>query len=159
MRREQQVQAAEFFLQEAYRAQKEKDYEEAVALYRRSLAACPTAEAHTFLAWTYSHMDRLDDAIKECRRAIAMDPDFGNPYNDIGSYLIKKGKLREAIVWLKRAKTARRYQPRHYPYENLGRIYMAMDRVEEAQREFAQARFIRLNLVDACVDDSDGYVN
>jgi Tfp pilus assembly protein PilF len=104
-------------------------------------------------------MDRLDDAIKECRRAIAMDPDFGNPYNDIGSYLIKKGKLREAIVWLKRAKTARRYQPRHYPYENLGRIYMAMDRVEEAQREFAQARFIRLNLVDACVDDSDGYVN
>ena len=43
--------------------------------------------------------------------------------NDIGSYLVKKGKLDEAIEWLEKAKTAPRYEPRHFPYMNLGRIY------------------------------------
>ena len=31
---------------------------------------------------------------RECRTAIAVDPDFGNPYNDIGSYLITLGRAR-----------------------------------------------------------------
>jgi Tfp pilus assembly protein PilF len=92
-------------------------------------------------------MNRLDDAIEECRRAILVDPDFGNPYNDIGSYLMKQGKLEEAIVWLEKAKLASRYEPRHYPYLNLGRIYLATGRFEEARRELAQARFVFENLV------------
>ena len=32
-----------------------------------------------------------------------MDPDFGNPYNDIGAYLIEMGRLDEAIPWLEKA--------------------------------------------------------
>ncbi len=154
-RTERSLREAEILLKAAYRAQRKKKYKEAVDLYRRSIDACPTAEAHTFLAWTYSFMDRLDEAIEECRRAIEVDPTFGNPYNDIGSYLIKKGRLREAIGWLQKAKTAKRYEPRHYPYLNLGRIYMAMDRVEDAQREFAQARFIFDNLVKAAPAGED----
>ena len=52
-----------------------------------------------------------------------VDQTFGNPYNDIGSYLVKKGEFDEAIEWLEKAKTAPRYEPRHFPYMNLGRIY------------------------------------
>lgn len=148
-RNDRRFRKAEFFLKEAYRAQRKKKYEDAVDLYRRSIQAWPTAEAYTFLGWAYSFMDKLDEAIEECRRAIEVDPAFGNPYNDIGSYLIKKGNLREAIAWLKKAKEAPRYEPRHYPYLNLGRVYMAMGRVEDAQREFAQARFIFDNVVKA----------
>jgi len=159
---ERRLREAELFLKEAYRAQRKKKYTEAIDLYLRSIEACPTAEAHTFLGWTYSFMDKLDEAIEECRRAIAVDPTFGNPYNDIGSYLIKQGRLREAIGWLQKAKTAQRYEPRHYPYLNLGRIYMAMDRVEDAQREFAQARFIFDNVVKAAsvaADETSAPVN
>ncbi|NIO09761.1 MAG: tetratricopeptide repeat protein, partial [Deltaproteobacteria bacterium] len=47
--------------------------------------AFPTAEAYTFLGWTYSFMGQLNEAIEECQRAITLDPDFGNPYNDIGA--------------------------------------------------------------------------
>src|SRR5678816_2712506 len=53
------------------------------------------------------------------RRPIDVDPTVGNPYNDIGSYLMKQGKLDDAIVWLEKAKSAPRYEPRHYPYLNL----------------------------------------
>ena len=38
-------------------------------------------------------MGKLDEAIEECYKAIDRDPDFGNPYNDIGAYLIEKGQL------------------------------------------------------------------
>ncbi|HXH86357.1 MAG TPA: hypothetical protein VNI35_05995, partial [Nitrospira sp.] len=86
--REEDKREAWQLFQQAYERQMKGELEEAVSLYRRSLATHPTAEAHTFLGWTYSFMGRLDDAIEECHLAIARDPEFGNPYNDIGAYLI-----------------------------------------------------------------------
>ena len=59
------------------------------------------------------------------KRAIEVDPTFGNPYNDIGAYLIQQGKLDEAIPWLERAIQAERYEARAFPWANLGRIYTA----------------------------------
>ena len=40
-------------LHDAYQAQMEGDYDRAVELYQSSLDLHPTAEAHTFLGWTY----------------------------------------------------------------------------------------------------------
>jgi Tfp pilus assembly protein PilF len=34
----------------------------------------------------------LDEATDECRRAIEIDPQFGNPSNDIGVYLTQQGQ-------------------------------------------------------------------
>ena len=132
---------------EAYRRQMAGDLDAAVEIYRRSIAMCPTAEAHTFLGWTYSFQGRLDEATAECLRAIEVDPDFGNPYNDIGVYLMQQGKLDEAIPWLERAKQAPRYEPRQFPYMNLGRIYLKQGRWWEALREFEAA--VRLVPSDA----------
>lgn len=112
-------------LREAYRVQMAGDYARAVEIYKSSLAIFPTAEAHTFLGWTYHFQGKIDEAIAECKRAIQVDPDFGNPYNDIGSYLIQLGRFDEAIPWLERAIAAPRYEPRHFPHFNLGRAYAA----------------------------------
>ena len=98
------------------------ELDEAIALFTRSLETRPTAEAYTFRGWAYSFAGRLDDAIVECHKAIATDPEFGNPYNDIGCYLMEQGRMDEAIPWFGRAKTAARYEPRHFPYLNLGRL-------------------------------------
>ncbi len=116
-------QALELWRQ-GYAAQVRGELVEAMRLYRASLAACPTAEAHTFLGWIYSLQDRLDEAIEECHKAIALDPDYGNPYNDVGVYLMQRGELAEAVAWLERAKRAPRYEPRQFPYINLARIYL-----------------------------------
>ena len=115
------------------------DFQAAINLYSRSIALCPTAEAYTFRGWAYHFLGRIDDAIAECRKAIEVDPDFGNPYNDIGSYLIAKGDLDNAVEWLERAKRAPRYEPRHFPYMNLGRLYAAKGMVLQAIREFEGA--------------------
>ena len=65
-REEDKREAWELF-QKAYQQQMKGELEEAVSLYRQSLAAHPTAEAHTFLGWTYSFMGRLNDAIEDGR--------------------------------------------------------------------------------------------
>ena len=126
-------------LQQAYQAQMEGDYENAVELYRRSLAAHPTAEAHTFLGWTYHFQGKVEEAISECKQAIEVDPDFGNPYNDIGAYLISLGRFDEAVPWLERAIEAPRYDPRHYPHFNLGRVYHAKGMIKRARDCFEKA--------------------
>ena len=126
-------------LQDAYQAQMEGDYERAVELYQSSLELYPTAEAHTFLGWTYHFQGKLNDAIAECKRAIEIDPEFGNPYNDIGAYLIELQRFDEAIPWLERAATAKRYDARHFPYFNLGRVYVAKGLIARARGYFQQA--------------------
>lgn len=115
------------------------DLQEAVTLFTRSLDLKPTAEAYTFRGWAYSFEGRLDQAIEECRKAIATDPTFGNPYNDIGCYLMEQGKNNEAVPWFEKAKRAPRYEPRHFPYLNLGRLYAARGDVAEAVSEFEAA--------------------
>ncbi len=117
----------------------EGNLEEAVALFTRSLRVCPTAEAYTFRGWAYSFAGRLEDAIEECRKAIATDPSFGNPYNDIGCYLMAQGELEKAAPWFEQAKKAARYEPRHFPYLNLGRLHAAQGDFAEAIEEFEGA--------------------
>jgi tetratricopeptide (TPR) repeat protein len=130
--------AAELF-EQAYEAQMRGDLHAAVRLYEQSLAAHPTAEAHTFLGWTWSFLGDLDTAIACCHRAIEVDPSFGNPYNDIGAYLIARGELDAAIPWLQKAKRATRYEAPQFPRFNLGRIYVAKEMFSAALREFEEA--------------------
>ncbi|HZN61217.1 MAG TPA: tetratricopeptide repeat protein [Planctomycetota bacterium] len=113
--------------------------DEAASLFLQSIEARPTAEAHTFLGWTYSASGRYADAIAECRKAIAVDPDFGNPYNDIGAYLVEMGRADEAVPWLRRATKAARYEPRHFPHLNLSRIYASRHDYVRAIRELDRA--------------------
>jgi tetratricopeptide (TPR) repeat protein len=127
------------FFQQAYEAQMRGDLDLAADLYRQSITAYPTAEAHTFLGWTYSFMGQTDEAIEQCHAAIEVDPDFGNPYNDIGAYLIEKGDHYGAIPWLERAIEAHRYEAYFYPHFNLGRVYEAKGKVFDALREYKAA--------------------
>jgi Tfp pilus assembly protein PilF len=132
------LEAIELF-RRAYEAQQQDDYERAAQLYRRSIAACPTAEAHTFLGWVYSFQQRYDEAIGECLKAIRVDPDFGNPYNDIGSYLLAKGDRYNCVRWFRRALHAPRYEARAFPHFNLGRVFEHRGRLLEAARHYGLA--------------------
>jgi tetratricopeptide (TPR) repeat protein len=118
-----QFKQAQTLWQEAYEHQMNGEFGEAIRLYKKSIATYPTAEAYTFLGWTYSTMGRYGVAIELCQKAIEIDPDFGNPYNDIGAYLIELGQHEEAMPWLEKALAAARYEARHYPLLNIGRIY------------------------------------
>ena len=116
---------------------------EAVATYRRSIETFPTAEAYTFLGWTYSWMGLLDEAIEEAKHAIEVDPDYGNPYNDIGVYLMELGQPDEAIPWLIEATLAERYAEPQFPHLNLGRIRLQKGQLDRALTSFEMVLLVR----------------
>lgn len=121
---------------EAMKLQMAQEFDAAIRLYKESISLYPTADAHTYLGWAYSFKGRLDEAIAQCERAIELDPEFGNPYNDIGVYLMQQQNYDEAIPWLERAKKAKRYEPRHFPFINLGRVYLTKGMIQKALEEF-----------------------
>jgi len=143
------LEQAEFFFQEGYRHQMSGDLDAAVESYRRSIELYPTAEAHTFLGWAYSFQGKIDDAIRECEVAIQIDPDFGNPYNDIGVYLMEKGEYEAAIPWLVKAMQAKRYEPRHYPHINMARVCAKNGKIAEAIAELRKALQLDANHLGA----------
>jgi Tfp pilus assembly protein PilF len=134
-----QVDKALALFQQAYDRQMSGELDAAITLYRASIDLHPTAEAHTFLGWTYSFQGRLEDAIGECRKAIEVDPEFGNPYNDIGAYLIEMERAEEAIPWLERATTAARYESYQFPWFNLGRVYEIQEQLNRALECYTHA--------------------
>ncbi|GIX06381.1 MAG: hypothetical protein KatS3mg115_0784 [Candidatus Poribacteria bacterium] len=111
----------------------------AEALYLRSLRIAPTPEAYTFLGWLHASQGHLATAIQDCKRAIRLDPEFGNPYNDIGTYLTAMGRFQEAIPWFHKALRAKRYRGLQFPYLNLGRVYELQMDWKKAQRMFETA--------------------
>lgn len=130
---------AELLWQQGYAFHILGAYEYAIVLFERSIETQPTAEGHTFLGWSLSHVGQIEEAIAECKKAIAIDPDFGNPYNDVGVYLIELGRLDEAVPWLKKAMVAERYCCYQFPHFNLGMILLKKGKVSEAKRLFEQA--------------------
>ena len=132
---------------QAMQHQMAQEFDQAIRLYKESIALYPTADAHTYLGWAYSFKGQLNEAIAQCEIAIGLDPEFGNPYNDIGVYLMQQQRLDDAIPWLERAKSARRYQPRHFPYINLGRIYLTKGMIQKALDEFDSA--LKINPEDS----------
>ena len=133
------LQEAERYWKLGYNALLGGRIDEAVEFCRRSIELYPTAEGHTYLGWSLSYRGQLEEAIEECKQAIGLDPDFGNPYNDIGSSLITLRRSEEAIPWLKLATKAERYESRHFPHHNLGRIYERTGEFQEALRQYQQS--------------------
>lgn len=141
MKQNNRYQEAFELLKKGVLYQKRGKIKEAIKKFKASIEILPTAEAHTYLGWAFSLQGRYDRAIQECYRAIHLDEDYGNPYNDLGSYLIVYKKYDESLQWFEKAIKAPRYEERHFPYFNLGRVYefkgdwyKAIDHYREAFR-------------------------
>lgn len=125
--------------EQAHKRQMNGEFGDAIILYKQSIDTFPTAEAYTFLGWTYNMLDRTDEAIEMCHKAIEIDPGYGNPYNDIGAYLMEKGEFAEAIPWFEKATAAARYDAPQFPYVNLGRAYEQIGRYRSALQSYDKA--------------------
>ena len=127
------------FFEQAYHLQMIGYLDRAIQFYKRSIEFNPSAQAYTFLGWTYSLKGLMDKAVEHCKIAIQIDPEYGNAYNDIGTYLLSQKRLDEAIPWFEKAFKATNYAHYCYPYLNLGRIYEIKGRWDLALDYYAHA--------------------
>lgn len=137
-----------------YRAQRAGDYSLAVDLYIKSIALYPTAELYLLLGSAFGALGKTEEAIEECKRAIALDPECGDAYNDVGTYLLDLQRFDEAIPWFEQATEIEQYQARHLAYFNLGRVYIAKGLLNRACEYFQQALDIepRCALARQCLE-------
>lgn len=78
--------------------------EEAVALYRRALAADPVFfEAHNNLGNLLKQQGELDQAIGHFQQALALRPQSGQTHNNLGNALQQQGRFDEALGHYRRA--------------------------------------------------------
>ena len=139
MGHEEERQQAMELVGKAYQAHMKGQLEEAIDLYAQSIELCPTPEAYTYRGWARSNQKAYLAAIEDCHRAIDLDPEFGNPYNDIGAYYVEQGEPDEAIPWLRMALKAKRYESYCFPHYNLGRICEGSGRLEEALQHYRKS--------------------
>jgi tetratricopeptide (TPR) repeat protein len=132
-------QEAKEWVGKAYQLHMKGEVERAIALYTKSIEILPTPEAYTFRGWARSFEKDYAAAIEDCHRAIDLDPEFGNPYNDIGAYYLEQDEPDDAIPWLRMALKAKRYESYCFPHFNLGRVYEAKGQLGKALEHFQQA--------------------
>lgn len=123
----------------AYSCHLEGNIQAAVELYEKSISIYPSSEAYAFLGWALSFGGKYEEAIDFCKKAIEMDPNFGNPWNDIGAYMIELGRYEEAIPYLEQAAQSTRYDTYCYPYYNLGRVYQSLGMIPRARTCFERS--------------------
>lgn len=115
------------------------NYVTALNEFRASVYVTKTAEALTYWGWMEHQLGDTERAIELCQEAIAVDPAYGNPYNDIGSYLVVLGRADEAIGWFQKAIVAEHYGPRQFPHLNLAKLYLASKQYKLALHHFEEA--------------------
>ncbi|KAI8972084.1 hypothetical protein BDB01DRAFT_811311 [Pilobolus umbonatus] len=82
----------------------EKRYEEAIKEYSLAIIQDSTERVYyTNRALCYSKLEKYDDVIVDCRKAIELDPSFVKAYYLIGQALIEKKEHKEALARLKMA--------------------------------------------------------
>ena len=133
---------AERLISDGLRAASQGLSDRAAVRFKAALRLEPSAEAYTYWGWIESIKGNLHAAIHLCREAIHIDPEFGNPFNDIGSYMVALGDKEEALKWFAKAKLCKRYGLRHYPYMNSGKIYMERGEHWRALKEYKEAEKI-----------------
>ena len=118
------------------------EMDEALRLYKQSIATHPMAEAYTALGRVYSSMGQREEAVAMCHEAIKTNPDLGAAYNDIGVYLMEVQKWQEAIPWLEKAIQAAIYDTPEHTHVNLGRSYANLGDWQSAIAYYNQAHAI-----------------
>src|SRR6516162_271181 len=90
---------------------------------------------------------KLDNAVAQYHRALALKPDFAEAHNNLGNTLKKQGRLDEAVAQYERALALKPdYVVARY---NLGNTYGERGKLDNAAAHYRQALAVNPNYVEA----------
>ena len=112
--------------------------EEAVRMYERALEEDPNLlRSLVNLGRLYETAGRTDEAIRLYLQVADLDPGNGRAFFSAGYLLFKGGRHQEALVVLDRAAHVDPDSPLPYLYR--AQVYLALDDLDAAEREFREA--------------------
>ncbi|MBS0382652.1 MAG: type IV pilus biogenesis/stability protein PilW [Proteobacteria bacterium] len=111
--------------------------------------------AHTMLAILDWRIDRLSDADKEFRAAIALDPSNGDTNNNYGRFLCEQGKQQDAMRYFRKALADPFYKTPALANTNAGGCLMHGGDYAGAEAYLRKALEIDPNFADALLAMAD----
>ena len=127
---------ADFSIHAGHKARLQETHRELIA--RRFPMLCDLEMEHTW-GGVIAMTDNYSSVFGRLEPGVFASLGYNGVYNDIGCYLLELKQPDEAAEWFEKAKTAPRYEPRHFPYMNLARIYMSRREHGKAFGELYQA--------------------
>ena len=112
--------------------------------------------AYNNLGLAYAEKGRLNEAIMEYKRALALKPGFAKAHTNLGNAYFKKGMLDEAIIEHKKALNINPNLAK--AYNNLGMAYGKMYRLDEAVSKYKKALAINPNFAEAHTNLGNAYL-
>jgi protein O-mannosyl-transferase len=118
------------------------EYRSEVSIWRTSVLAWPdNPRAHYALGKALQSEERLEEAGKYYRQALAMQPDYVEAHTNLGTILQDQGRVEDAISHYH---AALRASPKHAPaHFNLGNAWRIQGRIDTAIKHYHEALAIR----------------
>jgi tetratricopeptide (TPR) repeat protein/glycosyltransferase involved in cell wall biosynthesis len=123
-------------------AHHDRDFEQAIAHYRKTLELKPQhQDTLNNIAVAFHESGNLDEAIVYYKQVLELKPDYADAHNNYANALRERGQLDDAIDHYQQAIAAR---PEYADaYNNLGLVYFAKSDFEQAAVHYRQAVTLR----------------
>ena len=106
----------------------------AVDVWRRLVTAHPNALWYTHLGWLLHVLCRLRESAEACEAAIALDPEFGTAYNNLGAVYMSRGDVERAEGYFLQA-----LDKQHWEDDTLGQPWVNLATIRARQGRKSEA--------------------
>lgn len=125
------------------------DFERSSFFFTKSLEEEEHFESLFYLGLIANQNEDSHSALSYFYKSILANPDYGNPCNEIGVILLRHGKSREAIFWLKRSLRCLHNDAPHIALYNLATLYKMWNRPERSLQYLHRALEIMPDFTEA----------
>lgn len=108
------------------------DIERANFYFLKAMEEDENHESLFYLGLIENQDGNYREALSYYYRAILLNPEYGNPCNEIGVILLRHGRDREAVFWLNRSIRCAINDAPHIPLFNLATLYKMWNRPERS---------------------------
>lgn len=134
-----------------------KNFASAVAAFEqaRSYKTFKEADFYISAGLAYGELKKYNEAIADFNRAIAIDPENAEAYNNKGLYLFESGRSDSSIFYFDKAIALKK--DFHQAYYNKGNTLAKANRFNEAIEQYALALNMKAEYVDAWMNTGNCY--
>jgi len=106
-------------------------------------------DLYFYLGLIYNGQGRVEEALNAYYKAVALNNEYGNPCNEIGVLLLRMGKDKEAVYWLKKSVRCLENDAPHISFFNLATLYKLWNRPERSLQYLHRAIEIKKDFPEA----------
>jgi tetratricopeptide (TPR) repeat protein len=127
------------FIKDAQSLLELKDYKAALIFLNKAAKLKRSAQLLLLMAHCEYQQGLKEKALKYCLEAMRIEPNYAKAYIDLGQYIAKDGKWREALEWFKKAKNIKSEDFHATACLQSAKIYIKQKLYAEALRELEAA--------------------